>query len=51
MSTEIIDFKTGSKLFEFAVRGFVVLSSDLHGTYIANFLIIVLRAEIISIFE
>ena len=26
MSTEIIDFKTPSKLFELEVRGFVVLS-------------------------
>ena len=32
MSTEIIDFKTPSKLFELEVRGFVVLSFDLYGT-------------------
>ena len=32
MSTEIIDFKTPGKLFELEVRGFVVLSFDLHGT-------------------
>ena len=32
MSTEIIDFKTPNKLFELEVRGFVVLSFDLHGT-------------------
>ena len=32
MSTEIIDFKTPSKPFEFEVRGFVVLSFNLHGT-------------------
>ncbi len=32
MSTEIIDFKTPSKLFEFEVRGFAVLSFHLHGT-------------------
>ena len=28
MSTEIIDFKTSSKLFAFEFRGFVVLSFD-----------------------
>jgi hypothetical protein len=32
MSTEIIHFKTPSKLFELEVRGFVVLSFDLHRT-------------------
>ena len=32
MSIEIIDFKTPSKPFEFEVRGFVVLSFNLHGT-------------------
>ena len=32
MSTEIIDFKTPSKLFELKVRGFVVLGFDLDGT-------------------
>ena len=31
MSTEIIDFKTPSKLFALEVRGFVVFSFDLHG--------------------
>ena len=31
MSTEIIDFKTPSKLFELEVRGFVVLNFDHHG--------------------
>ncbi len=32
MSTEIIDFKTPSMLFELEVRGFVVFSFDLHWT-------------------
>ncbi len=32
MSTEIIDFKSPSKLFKLEVRGFVVLSFDLHRT-------------------
>ena len=32
MSTKIIDFKTPSKLIELEVRGFAVLSFDLHGT-------------------
>ncbi len=32
MSTEIIDFKTPSMLFELEVRGFVVLGFDLHAT-------------------
>ena len=32
MSAQIIYFKTPSKLFELEVRGFVVLSFDLHGS-------------------
>ncbi len=32
MSTEIIDFKTPGKPFEFEVQSFVVLSFDLRGT-------------------
>ncbi len=38
MSTEKIDVKTPSKLFEFEVRGFVVLRIDLHGTTLTELL-------------